>query len=163
MRFVSIISSSVRLTAPAFAIEAIPGQEARSGSRVARLLATREARPIRRGSQDTEGKAWRARCTVNIPQSAVLPGKQHTPNASKAMPSTRATGITIPVNSSPKSSRPTSDGTISSPIPVATSSTAATVSIFFIELLFLIRATGSGIGENSLRLYGFFLRFEFEG
>src|SRR6185295_13714877 len=48
----------------AFAIETIPGREARLGSRVLRLLATREARPIRRGRQDTEDKAWRTRCRL---------------------------------------------------------------------------------------------------
>src|SRR4029450_3343339 len=98
-----------------------------------------------------------------MPHSAVLPGQQHTPNASKAMPSTRATGITMPVNSAPNRSNPTSDGTIRSAIPVATSATAATVSTFFIELLFLIVATRSGIDENSLPLHGLLLRFEFEG
>src|SRR5207247_3524373 len=98
-----------------------------------------------------------------MPQSAVLPGQQPTPNASKAMPVTRAAGLATPVNSAPNSSHPTSDGTISSASPVAASATAATVSTFFTQLLFLIGATRSGIGENSLRLRGLFLRFEFEG
>src|SRR6266478_5398067 len=71
-----------------------------------------------------------------MPQSAVQLGKQATPNASRAMPATRATGLATPANSAPSNSRPTSDGTISNAAPMAASATAATVSSFFIQLAF---------------------------
>src|SRR4030095_4608460 len=88
-----------------------------------------------------------------MPQNAVLRGQQPTPKASKAMPVTRAAGIATPVNSEPNNSRPTSDGTISSAIPVATSATAATVSTFFIlatryTTCCLIFRTGDPVGNG---------------
>ena len=45
------------------------------------------------------------------------PGQQATPNAIRAMPATRATGIAMPVSSSPSNNCPTSDGTISNAKP----------------------------------------------
>src|SRR3954465_4487597 len=61
-----------------------------------------------------------------MPQSAVQPGQQANPNAIKGMPVTRATEIATPVNSSPKSNRPTIDGTTSNDAPVANSTMAVT-------------------------------------
>ena len=60
------------------------------------------------------------------------PGQQATPNAIRAMPATRATGMATPVSSSPNNNCPTSDGTISNAKPVAASATAAKISTFFI-------------------------------
>src|SRR6266849_5557074 len=83
-----------------------------------------------------------------MPQSAVLPGQQPTPNASKAMPVTRAAGLATPVNSAPNSSRPTSDGTISSARPVANSRTAARLSIFFTALVIrLVFRASDAVGD----------------
>src|SRR5947207_214422 len=70
-----------------------------------------------------------------MPQSAVVPGRQPTPNASKAMPVTRATGMETPVSSAPSNKRTANDGTTINANPVATSATAATVRTFFIRLV----------------------------
>ena len=52
-------------------------------------------------------------------------GKHASPNAIKAMPATRATGMAMPVSSSPNNNCPTSEGTTSNANPVAASPTAA--------------------------------------
>ena len=60
------------------------------------------------------------------------PGQQASANAINAIAVTRATGIALPVSSSPNNKRPTSDGTTSNAKPVTTSTQAANVSTFFI-------------------------------
>jgi len=68
-----------------------------------------------------------------MPQKAVLPGQQPTPNAIKAMPVTRATGIATPVSSAPNSSRTTSNGAIIKATPVAASATAVSEKAFHLQ------------------------------
>lgn len=65
------------------------------------------------------------------------PGQQLTPNAIRAMPATRATGIATPVSSSPSNNCPTIEGTISNADPVAASAAAATINAFFIAAISL--------------------------
>src|SRR4029078_9492606 len=102
-----------------------------------------------------------------MPLTALLPGQQHTPNARKAMPSTRATAVTIPVNSAPNNKRPTSDVTISNATPVAASATAATVSTFFISLLLsvarLVVQSSDGFGLGFFVIGSHLRWFEFDG
>ena len=86
---------------------------------------------------------------VNMPQSAVLPGQQETPNAIRAMPVTRAIGIATPVSSSPSNNRPTSDGAMSNANPVAISTTAAKASDFLIALVArLVPGPGDLVGDG---------------
>src|SRR5262245_35176243 len=59
---------------------------------------------------------------------ADLSGQQASASEISAMPVTRATRMAMPLKSSPSSSRPTSDGTISSASPVRASATAAKIS-----------------------------------
>src|SRR5881398_2878374 len=61
------------------------------------------------------------------------------------MPVTRAAGLATPVNSAPNSSRPTSDGTISSAIPVATSSTARASSFLIALATLLVLCPGDSV------------------
>ena len=60
------------------------------------------------------------------------PGQQAIPNPIRAMPATRATGIVVPVNSTPNNNCPTREGAISNANPVAASATAAKISPTFI-------------------------------
>jgi len=59
-------------------------------------------------------------------------GQHATPNAIKAMPNTRATGMATPVSSCPNNNQPMSEGTIRNANPVAASASAANISTFFI-------------------------------
>jgi len=72
--------------------------------------------------------------------AASLPGQQASPNAIKAMPATRATGMAMPVSSSPNNNHPTSEGTTSNASPVAASLTAARTSTLFIVYFQSFRA-----------------------
>jgi hypothetical protein len=63
------------------------------------------------------------------------PGQQAIPNAIKAMPVTRATGMAVPESSTPNNNQPTSAGIISNADPVAASATAARMSTFFVVLI----------------------------
>src|SRR6476620_9128969 len=59
------------------------------------------------------------------------PGQQAMPNAIRAIPATRATGMAAPASSAPSSNCPTSAGTITSATPVAASAIAAAGSTHF--------------------------------
>ena len=60
------------------------------------------------------------------------PGQQAIPNAIRAMPATRATGMATPASCSPSNNWPTSEGAISNANPVTASLMAANASALFI-------------------------------
>src|SRR5258706_9900160 len=95
------------------------------------------------------------------------PGQQAMARATNAIPARRATGIAMPLNSSPSNTRPTSAGTTSSARPVAPSAMAAIASTFFIaaSLRSVFRARlhfGVGLELLSIRI-GQLFRREVEG
>src|SRR6476660_865607 len=96
-----------------------------------------------------------------MPQSAVQLGKQATPNASRAMPATRANGLATPASWEPSNNRTTNEGITIRATPMAASATAAIVSTFFIVLV-IQGGVAMRIDEKLLRLRGFLVRLKFE-